>query len=82
MTRSPPKRVDEASLFGCGRAHAREWGRVHDAAEAAEVELGEHLEDGDVHPVEVVQRELAHRRAGDDHLHSGVCDLLEDLSVS
>ena len=54
------KDVDEASLFGGGRAHAREWGRVHDAAEAAEVELGEHFEDGDVHPVEIVQRELAY----------------------
>ena len=71
--------VDEAGLFGGGGAHARERGRVDDAAEAAEVELGEDLEDGDVEPVEVVQRELADGGAGDDHFYARVGDLLEDL---
>ena len=51
----------------------------YDAAEAAEVELGEDLEDGDVEPVEVVQRELADGGAGDDHFYARVGDLLEDL---
>ena len=59
MTRSPPKRVDEASLFGGPCALAREWSRVHDAAEPAEVEFGEDFKDGDVETVEVVESELA-----------------------
>ena len=54
--------------------------RADDAAETAEVEIGEHLEDGDAHAVQVVHRELADRGACDDDCYAGVGDLLEHLS--
>lgn len=74
--------VDEAGFLRCGRTDTRKWRGIDDAAETAEVELREDLEDSDVEAIQVVQRELADARARDDDLDPGVCDLLEDLRRS
>lgn len=73
--------VHVARLLRRRRPHAREWRRIDHPAEAAQLKLGEHLEDGNVEAVEVVQRELADSGAGDDDLYARCSDLLEDLAV-
>ena len=69
--------VDGAHLVGHGGPEAGERCGAHDAAQAAELEFREDLDDEDGVAVEVVQRELADGGAGDEDAQAGVVQLLD-----
>jgi hypothetical protein len=67
-------------LVGSGSTETSERGCADDAAETAEVELRENLDDEDVVAVEVVLSKLSDRGSSDNDVETRVGDLLEDLS--
>ena len=92
MTRSPLVLLPEAdflcledvgvaSLLSGGGTEARKRSRADDAAQTAEVELGEDLEDGDVVAVEVVEGKVADGGASDDNANASIDDLFNDLRM-
>lgn len=66
-------------LVDGGRSETGERGGTDDTAEAAEVKLGEDLDDEDAVAVEVVEGELADGGTGDEDVETRVGNLLEDL---